>query len=358
LKYLHHYSIYAALIRIGFCVAAFCAFRLAADVVETKNGSRIVGKITRIHEGVVTVETDDAGEVSVKQTRVTSITTDHPVAVRIANGTRITGTISPAPAGGLEITGATGRIETPVAGVVASWAVGGEDPDVVALQRQWSYEAGADINGRTGTHQQAGTALTYRARLKGPNDTFQYYANYLRQETDSQISADQFRAGVDYADNFTPLQSWYVRDEGGFDRVNQITFFDVAASGFGYDFIKEKDHVLTGRAGLSYRFDRYSTFDTPSLSTAGGDFELEYSKRFRRSQLHDRLAFVPAFQDVNNYIITHEFTYEIPITRSLWKLSIGMTNNYNSKPVPAVDELETLYFTRLVLTWGQARNQH
>jgi hypothetical protein len=67
---------------------------------------------------------------------------------------------------------------------------------------------------------------------------------------------------------------------------------------------------------------------------------------------------VPAFQDLNNYIVTHEFSFEIPITRSLWKLSIGMTNNFNSKPVPGVDSLETLYFTRLVLTWGQGADRH
>ena len=29
-----------------------------------------------------------------------------------------------------------------------------------------------------------------------------------------------------------------------------------------------------------------------------------------------------------------------------------MSNNYNSRPVGGVDKLETLYFTRLVLTWG------
>ena len=347
----------AALIRISICVAACCALRLAADVVETTNGARIVGKVTKIHGGVVTVQTDYAGEINLKQTLVTSITTDHPIAVRVENGTRIIGTVSPSLAGGLKIASPTGSIETPVSKVVASWAAGEEDPDLAAQRRKWIYDAGADISGRTGTRTQAGTALMYRAKLMGPFDTFEYYANYLRQETNTQVSADQFKAGFDYADNFTPLRSWYVRDEGGFDRVNQITFSDVAAVGYGYDFIKEKNAVLTGRVGVSYRYDRYSTVDTASLSSAGGDFELEYSRKFLGAQLHDRLAFVPVFQDLGNYIITHEFSYEIPITKSLWKLSIGVTNNYNSKPVPEVDKLETLYFTRLVLTWSQAANR-
>ena len=78
----------------------------------------------------------------------------------------------------------------------------------------------------------------------------QLYTAYNRQETDGAESADQFKAGADYADNFTTRQSWYVKDEAGFDHVNDITFYDIAAGGLGYDFIKQKDNeTLTGRAG-------------------------------------------------------------------------------------------------------------
>ena len=355
---MNHHKMPATLLRISVCVAAFCAVRLAADVVETTNGARIVGNVTAIHGGVVTIDTDYAGEINVKQSLVTSITTAHPVEVKVAGGTRIQGTLSPARGGGLRIAGQAGSLVTPVDKVVETWPAGEVDPDAIAALRRWSYEAGVDINGATGTHTQAGEALTFHARLAGPDDTFQYFGNYIRQESDSKVSADQFKAGVDYADNFAPLMSWYARDEGGFDRVHDITFYDIAAGGYGFDFIKAKDQTLTGRAGISYRFDRYSAENSPSLSSAGADFELEYTKAFNKAHLHDKITFVPAFQNLNNYIITHEIAYEIPITRSLWKLSIGMTNDFDSKPVDDVQRLETLYFTRLVLSWGEGRSQH
>jgi len=346
-----------ALARAGLFLAAFCAARLAADVVETTNGARIVGKITKIHGGVVTVSTDYAGDINVKQALVASITTDRPVAVKVADGTRIVGIVSPAPEGGLKVASPTSSVTTPVDKVVEFWAAGEEDPDVVALRRKWSYEAGADIAGSSGTHTQLGTALVYRAKLAGPDDTFQYYASYLRQETDSEVSADQFKAGVDYADNFTPLSSWYARDEGGFDRVLDTPFYDVAAAGYGYNFIKDKDEVLTGRVGLSYRYDEYSTPNTPSLSTAGGDFELEFTRTFKNAKLHDKIAFVPSFQDFGNYIVAHEFEYELPISKSLWKLSLGMTNDFDSRPVDDTGRLETIYFARLVLSWGEGQTK-
>jgi hypothetical protein len=341
------------LARLSICAALFCALRLHADVVETSSGARIVGKITKIHGGVVTLDTDYAGEINVKQVLVTRITTDHPVSVRFADGSGLVGTISAPTADRVRISGVNKSIDSPVGNVSATWAAGEEDPDKVALRRKWSYEAAADITGRSGTDSQLGTSYEFRAKLVGPLDVFQYYTAYNRQESDGVISADQFKAGVDYADNFASSTSWYARDEGGFDHVNDISLYDVAASGLGYDFIKQKDQVFTGRVGLSYRYDRYSTPDTSALSSAGADFELQYLLKTKSWQLTDRIAFVPAFQDLGNFIITHEFAFEIPISKSLWKLSTGVTNNYDSRPVGGVDKLDTIYFTRLVLSWGE-----
>ena len=341
------------LARLVFCAALLFTFRVSADVVETKNGTRLIGRVISIKNMTVTLSTDYAGEIKVKQDKVISVTTDNPVAVKFEDGSVVVGTLSVTPTNRQKITNPKKSVEFALNTIRSSWAAGEEDPDVVARRRKWSYEAGADINGRNGTHTQTGEALTYRAKLAGPDDTFQYYANYVRQTTDSQVAADQFKAGVDYASNFTPLSSWYARDEGGFDRVHDIAFYDVMAAGYGYDLLKQKDQTLTGRTGLSYRYETYTASDTPALSTAGADVELDYSGSFRSSHLHDKIAFVPAFKDLSNYLITHDISYEVPITRSLWKLAVGMTNTFYNRPVDDVARLETLYYTRLVLSWGE-----
>ncbi len=340
------------LARIGFCAALLVAARLGADTVEIANGAKLVGKITKIHNGVITLETDYAGELSIKQVLVTKITTDHPVAVRYADGTGQIGVISAPKPDKVHVDGSNKSTDVPVGNIAAIWSAGEEDPDVVALRRKWNYELDLDVNGQSGTQTGLSTALGYKAALVGPLDTFKYYANYLRQETAGSVSADQAKAGVDYSDLFTARTSWYVRDEFGFDRINGIDFYDVAAGGLGYDLIKETNQTLTGRAGLSYRYDEY-TPGTPSLSSLGADFELEYTLKMKNAQLHDKIALVPAFQDLNDYIITHELSYDVPIAKSHWKLSMGVSNDYNNRPVDGVDRLETLYFTRLVLAWGE-----
>jgi putative salt-induced outer membrane protein YdiY len=331
------------------CVSLMTAHAIA-DVVETRNGARIVGKLTKIEDGKVFVATDFAGDLTIKQSEVTGITTDGPVVMRLSSGTTLQGTMV-ADGGTLRISGPDGQLATKVDKVAATWAPGGEDPLIVALRRHWSYEASVDIAGKKGNSEQLGTSAGLRAKLKTPQDTLQFYAAYDRQVANGVTSSDQFKAGIDYQDNFAGKMSWYARDEGGFDRVKDIDLYNIAAVGLGYDFIKEPKHLFTGRAGLSYRYESYGNPARANLSTAGLDLGINHEWEFATSKLVNRLSYVPSFEDFSNFLLTHESFYEIPMADPAWKLRLGVSNDYNSKPGPGLERLDTSYFTRLVLNW-------
>lgn len=332
----------------------FATVSSRADVVETKNGARLVGSVTKIEEGKVTLKTDYAGELVIKQSEVTGITTDTPVAVRLASGTVLTGKVT-TDSGAVQISGADGQLTTRVDKVAATWAAGGEDPRETALkkahERHWAYEAAVDITGKTGNKEQLGTAASARATLKTEQDTLQFYTAYDRQVADGAKSADQFKAGVDYQNNFSGKKSWYVRDEGGFDRVKDVDLYNVAAFGVGYDIIKEAKHTFTTRVGLSYRYEGYRNPASDDVSSAGLDIGINHEWEFTNSKLVNRISFVPAFSDFGNYRLTHESFYELPLVAPFWKIRLGVSNDYNAQPGPGIERLDTMYFTRLVLTW-------
>ena len=75
-------------------LGAFATASAFADIVETKNGARIVGKITSIDGGKVAVTTEYAGDLTIKQSEVTVITTDAPLNIRLASGTTLQGVVS------------------------------------------------------------------------------------------------------------------------------------------------------------------------------------------------------------------------------------------------------------------------
>jgi putative salt-induced outer membrane protein YdiY len=322
-----------------------------ADVIETKNGARLVGKVVKVDGAAVSLETDYAGVISVKLSEVTSVRTEAPLIYRLAGGTVLQGTLASTDGGQVRISGTEGAVTTPLDKIAATWAPGAPDPAVVAMQRAWTYEAAMDLTGKSGNRDQTGTAASFRAVLAGPQDTLQFYAAYDRQETDGQKSADQFRAGVDYQNNFSGRRSWYVRNEGGFDRIKDVDLYNVAAAGLGLDFIKEAKQTLTGRAGVSFRYEGYKNPRTEDVRSAGLDFGLNHRLEMETSVLVNRLSFVPAFEDFGNYRAIHESFLELPTANPRWKLRIGLLNDYNSEPGAGVEEMDTTYFARLVLNW-------
>src|ERR1700677_5369697 len=133
---------------LGFralALALFASNLLLADTVETRDGSRFVGKVTSIDAGVVTLDTASAGTITIKQTEVTAIATSGPVSVRLESGTRFDGAVS-TQNGVVQIAGQDGNLTTTIPKLAQSWPVGGPDP----AAGHWVYEAAGDIHGTSG----------------------------------------------------------------------------------------------------------------------------------------------------------------------------------------------------------------
>ncbi len=323
-----------------------------ADVVETKSGARIIGRVKSIDGSAVVVNTDFAGEIKIKQSEVVSINTEAPITVRLAGGSVLEGTLKSEGNSALQIVGGAGSISASVADVAATWAPGETDPAHVALRRTWAYEASMDVIGKSGNRDQLGTAFGFSAVLATPQDSLKFYAGYNRQETDGEKSADQFRAGLDYSNNFSGKYSWYARNEGGFDRVKDIELYNTAAAGFGYDFIKEGKQTLTGRAGLAFRYEGYETVGVEALKAAGLDFALNHSYKFENASLISSISYVPTFEDFANFRLVHDTALSMPLANPAWSLRMGVNNDYTSEPASAgIKRLDTTYYSKFVLNW-------
>ncbi len=321
-----------------------------ADTVETRDGARLIGTLVSISGGKVLLKTSYAGDLTIKQSEVTALITDQPVSLRSEDGAVQTGSLS--------MTGPlvrpSGAAARPVAGagIRTAWLAGAREPAPPAVQKpHWTYEAGLDLTGRTGNKEQFGTALRGRATYKTPRNTLQYYANYDREVTNGAKSADQLKAGTDYQDNFSGLLSWYARTEGGFDKIKDLRLYDVTGTGLGYDFIHQPTHTLTTRAGFSLRYEKHGDPQTADNSGTGLDLGVNHEWQLAPAKLVNRLTLVPGFNDLGNFRFTHETFYELPLAAPSWKLRVGLSHDYNSRPGSGTERLDTSYFTRLVLTW-------
>jgi putative salt-induced outer membrane protein YdiY len=329
-------------------VASATAAFLSADVVKTKDGATLTGKITKVDAGAVTLSTSYAGELTIKQSEVTSLQTDAPKAIRLTSGTRIDGTVTTSDTGSVAIAGSDGNITTDIPKIQQVWPVNARDPLVGA----WSYEATLNIQGTSGNKDSLDTGASFTALLVNPKDALKFYAAYDRAVTAGQKSADQFKGGIDYSSQITATTQWFARDEGGYDRVMDERFYNIAAAGYGVDFVKTPVDTFLGRAGVAYRYTAYSSRLNPTISTMAGDLELVHTYNGPRFEISNDLTYVPAFKDFANYYVTQDSFFQVPLKDIVFKFRMGISNNYNSKPSPGFKRLDTLYYLRLVYDFG------
>ncbi len=330
---------------------AVVALPLHADIVETKNGARLTGTVTKVDAGTITLETDYAGTLKIKQGEVARFETEKPLFIRLAGGTTMEGTVTATPDGKITVNGADGTIHTTVDKVATTWAPGETDPAVAALIRKWKYEASFDVSGKTGNSEELGYGGGFKATLERSQDILVFYTNFAYQKTNGTKSEDKFNVGVDFSSYLTERTTWYARDEGGYDNVKNIDFYNVAAAGFGYDFIKNPPkQKLTGRAGFSYRYEDYGDPATDDVRSAGLDLGLNHSYRFENATMNNNITYVPSFNDFANFRLIHDSNLEFPLSGS-WRFRMGVNNDYTSEPPAGVEKLDTTYYGKFVLKW-------
>ncbi|MBL4576482.1 MAG: DUF481 domain-containing protein [Opitutaceae bacterium] len=341
----------------ALCALALSATIVCADTVTTKDGSVIKGKILSSSDGIIQIETTFAGIVSISQDEVISFTSDEPLFVELVDGNTLLGTVSPSKEG-LKINASNGDFQTETNAVTEIWREGDESPsekkqkaEREALKNKWAYDAAVNIGGSSGNSDRSNFGVAFKATRSGPDDTLKFYTSIDQAEESGTTTANEIKGGIDYSHVISEKTSWYARVELESDEIEAIDLRTTTAFGIGYNLINTDVQTLEVRAGLAYRyesFDNGTNFDSPGL-----DFGLSHTYAFAPwGSLINELTYNPTFDDFGNYRITHESSFEMPIsTGEMWKMRVGLSSDYSSIPAPSNEKMDTKYFVRLLLNW-------
>jgi putative salt-induced outer membrane protein YdiY len=328
----------------------------AADRIELNDGSIIVGKLISAEGGKFKIETTFAGTLEIAQEKVKSFATDEPVNVAITGSVPVLGQVAEAD-GGIKVEMNNSPAVIATGKVSAVWRKDADSPEARKIKAaaaakiwHWAFEASAAVAGRTGVAEKFGADLGFKATLA--NATDKLVLTYAAQRaTDNGVeTANRQFGSADYSSFFnSPDNGWYARTSLEQDRIKQLDLRSNSSVGFGHKLIKNKREDLEVRIGLNYVYESYSNdtqFESPGL-----DVSVLHSYQFKTSKLTNAFAYMPAFKDFSNYRLHHESAFEIPLLASLWKLKIGVANDYNSMPPAGIARLDTTYFSSLLLNW-------
>jgi len=329
--------------------AGFAATEIRADTLTLSDGSILNGQILSIEGGKIVLNTAFSGEITVEQAQVVNVVTMEPVFVQ-SGATTIFGKVTTS-ADGLRVTSDTSTLNTTVSAVDAVWREGDQSPEARALARNWSYNASFGLSGNSGNTDRFSVLGTFSATLTGPDDRLTFYGSYDRSETDGVKSSDELKGGVDYSRLISKKWGWYVRTELETDEAEDLDLRVTAAGGANYLWQDTENWDLELRGGLAYRHESFNDGTVNELP--GLDLVLINTYVFTGvGTMKNILTYNPAFEDFGNYRAYHISTFEMPIgTGDKWKLRLGFSNDYNSRPVDDRKKMDTTYFTQFLLSW-------
>ena len=335
---------------------------MVADEICLKDGTIIRGLVSNAENGIIAITPGYNADGSVKVFKfqmndVLSFSTDEPIYIGMASiestgyDSVVYGRVEPSSVG-VRIITSTGISTTPINQIKAAWRTVDDSPHERArrkLERHWAVELTTDLKGRHGNTSQLGTSISFAAVNAGQDDSLSFYTRYNYYRTGGKRSTDDLSAGSDYKANVGSHLLWYVRTNDGFNKINGIDFFSESGIGAGLYLLKEEKHKLELRLGIGFRYETYSTQNTEDLREAGLDTSLRYEYEWDWGRIGNTLTYMPAFNNFGNYLIRHEAFLEFPIAKTEnWKLRLGISNDYNSRPLPGVKKLDTTYGVRLV----------
>jgi hypothetical protein len=79
---------------LGVFLLAFCSATAIADTVEFKSGARLTGTVVKIAGGVITFNSDDVGEVQIKEEKIASLVTEKANTIQYNDKTTEDGVIA------------------------------------------------------------------------------------------------------------------------------------------------------------------------------------------------------------------------------------------------------------------------
>ncbi len=336
-------------------LGAACASPALADRFELADGSVVHGRLLSAGGGKFKVETAFAGTIEIAQDQLRTFTTDGAVNVGLSAGSAVLGRVEATPAG-IAVVAADGRMSAATGHVAAVWRPGDDSPEVRRLKeleaknrRKWAYEASFALTGRTGVSEKLGANLGFKATLASADDKLVFSLATERAQDNGVDTADRQFGGVDYSSFFSEKNVWYARTSLEKDRIKNLDLRSTTAFGVGRKLIKRDAQDLEFRLGVSYLYETYA--DNTRFDSPGADVAFLHSYQFARSRMTNSLTYTPAFEDFGNYRVRHESAFELPLTASLWKLKVGVANDYQSQPPAGTEKLDTTYFTSLILNW-------
>jgi putative salt-induced outer membrane protein YdiY len=322
------------------CLAVTSLVRFASgDQIVMNNGDTITGTINSAEDGKLTISSLVEGKVTVNLSDVKTFSTDQPIDLKLDDGSIVHQQVS---------TGAPGTVNTGAGAALAQQALSLSrvteiNPPPVAWTGSLVLN-GLYTQANTTTEQ---LGVNADATRKTDADRITAGAGYLfaLQKTGfgSTTTADTWFFTGEYDLYFT--KKFYAYGDGRVEK-DRINFLDLRLTpgvGVGYDFVAHKDAHLSGEAGISWVYEKYSSQPTANENVSAR-VGLHADKSFcdDKFKVYTDASYLPSIQNSSAYLVLFDAGARMALTKNMFT-ELRTEQNYSSTPGPGAKRTQSRY---------------
>lgn len=327
-------SIISTHIILGTLMFSYAA---SADEIRLKNGDVLTGTIIKKETDKLIINTSYAGDISITWSEISSLNSQAPVKVFLADESSLTGVIEMSE---------SGRAKINNLGIdLAELTYINPSPEVSGIGVVWSGNinlGGAITQGNTDTSLLRVDGETI-ARTKRNRFTVGGVVNRARS---NDVDTEYNSRGYAKYDHFL-TKKWYLYTNATLekDRFRDINLRSATGVGSGYQIYEQDDLNLAIEAGINYIHVDYDVARDDSY--ASGRWALRYDQKPMSGdvQFFHQHEVLFGLEKTANTLVFSKTGLRVPIAKNL-DASTQINLDYNSQPVENRKKLDrTLLFS-------------
>ena len=314
------------------------------DEILLKNGSRLIGSITTIRDGVLTLETKFAGTLSVDMEQVTSVNTNEPVVVLKVDESVVQDD-------SLQI--AQGQVLLPDADQsypLQDLMVLNPEPWELGQGYRWTGLANIALARQRGNTDTDELDYKIESVWRSKQDRYTFQGNGELDKANGEKNADNWQLIGKY--DFFLKDPNYV---GLLASVKQDEFRDIdlrylIGPYLGRQLYSEPVFSLQGELGFSYVVEEYTIVKDKKYWAGNWSVDASSDYLGGDSRLYFDQNGIWNLEDTSDVVLNTTFGLSFPL---LWSLEAAaeVLLEYDSGAVDDVDDLDQTYKLRIGYTW-------
>ncbi len=334
--------------QIMMTAAIIAAMAANADLLVFKSGSRLTGKVVRITGGEIKFAADDVGEVTVKEDKVASLSTEAASTVLYQDKTTEQAVVSM---------------------TNGQYAVAGKPVDMAKIKavnpevETWHGSVNLSAAAARGNTVSENVSLLAEVSRRWERDRFAanggyYFAQSGTSNDNKEKTEDRFELNAQHDHFWVGKLYSLVNGKYEQDRINDLQYRYRLGVGVGYQWLDGEDFLNAGKwsfnqeVGVTYIDEKYEHQKGDNRAAFRYAHHLAWTPRWM-----DKLAFTHNLEylpDVDDWQETYLIDADVGFTYAItgaWQLIGKWEWDYNSNPGPSTKSSDFRYMLGLGYKW-------